>query len=125
LLVAGGIGITPFSSQLAHAAAAGHERDVVVVYAVRDTADLAYAEVLEGSGAKVVLVAPEAPDVLPRNWHYAGPGRITRELLQATVPDVATRKAFVSGSPALVEDVRRMLAKLGSKRVVTDYFSGY
>jgi glycine betaine catabolism B len=125
LLVAGGIGITPFSSQLAHAASSGSTRDVVVVYAVRETADVAYAEVLEGSGAKVVLVAPEAPDVLPLNWHYAGSGRITRDLLAASVPDIATRTAFVSGSPALVEDVRRMLTKLGSKRVVTDYFSGY
>lgn len=125
LLVAGGIGITPFSSQLAHATASGAERDIVVVYAVSDAVELAYADVLEASGAQVVLVAPNAPDMLPSNWRYAGPGRITRELLQASVPDLARRRAFVSGPPALVENVRRMLAGLGSTRVVSDYFSGY
>lgn len=125
LLVAGGIGITPFTSQLAHAAASGHDRDVVVVYAVSDPADLAYADVLKGAGVTVVLVAPAAPELLPPNWVYAGPGRITRDLLATSVPDLAHRRAFVSGPPALVDNVRRMLGGLGSKRVVTDYFSGY
>jgi len=125
LLVAGGIGITPFSSQLAEATARGHERDVVVLYSVSDAAELAYADVLTSSGVRVVLLSPSAPAGLPGNWSWAGNGRIDRELVQAEVPDAASRRAFVSGPPGLVGDVRGTLRALGSKRVTADYFSGY
>jgi ferredoxin-NADP reductase len=120
LLVAGGIGITPFASQLADDAG----RDVTVVYA-SGSRELPYADVLERSGARVVLVAPERPDVLPSGWTYAGPDRISRELLERHVPDAASRRAFVSGPPSLVSDVARMLRSLGARRVTTDYFTGY
>jgi glycine betaine catabolism B len=125
LLVAGGIGITPFASQLAHATSHGHTRDVVVAYAVSDPAEIAYADLLTKSGVRVVLLSPTPPATLPENWKYVGGGRITRELLLDNVPDVASRRAFVSGPPALVNDVRGTLRSLGSKRVTTDYFSGY
>jgi len=122
LLVAGGIGITPFASQLTDATAAS--RDTVLVYAVSHAAELAYADVLVESGARVIVVAP-TPDGLPAGVEYAGPGRISRELLAASVPDIATRRAYVSGPPGLVSDVRSMVRSLGAKRVHSDYFSGY
>jgi glycine betaine catabolism B len=125
LLVAGGIGITPFASQLAHATVHGHTRDVIVAYAVSDPAEIAYADLLEKSGVRVILLSPAPPVTLPENWKYVGGGRITRELLLENIPDVASRRAFVSGPPALVNDVRGTLRSLGSKRVTTDYFSGY
>lgn len=125
LLVAGGIGITPFCSQIAHANAQDEDRDIVVVYAVSDPAELAYAGLLERSGVRVVLVAPERPATLPSGWEYAGAGRISRELLAASVPDLGERRAFVSGPPALVTSVRSTLRSLGSRRITSDYFSGY
>jgi glycine betaine catabolism B len=124
LLVAGGIGITPFASQLAHDRASGIERDVVVAYAVSDPAELAYSSLLAGSGARVIITAPAKPAKLPKGWVYAGP-RLTREVLAEQVPDLASRRAFVSGPPALVNALRVTLRQLGSRRVTTDYFSGY
>jgi ferredoxin-NADP reductase len=125
VLLAGGIGITPFASQLAHDHEQGHDRDVVVVYAVRDNAELGYADLLERSRVPVVLVSPSRPDQLPENWVWAGAGRITPELLRSTVPDLASRRAFVSGPPGMVADLRAALKKIGVKRVTADYFSGY
>lgn len=125
VLVAGGIGITPFASQLAHDRALGVERDVVVVYAVRDTAELGYADLLEASGARVVLVSPEPPARLPENWTWSGGGRLTGDLLRGAVPDVSRRRAFVSGPPGLVADLRAVLKGLGVSRITADYFSGY
>ncbi|MCU1425194.1 MAG: hypothetical protein JWM51_1485 [Microbacteriaceae bacterium] len=124
LLVAGGIGITPFASQLAHLAASGEPRDVVVVYAVRDTAELGYAELLESSGARVVLVSRERPAALPANWEWAGI-RLTGDLLREAVPDLARRRAYVSGSPGFVSDIRNALKRSGVRRILTDSFSGY
>jgi len=125
LLVAGGIGITPFTSQLENARLNGHARDVVVVYSVSDAAELAYADVLESSGVRVVLLSPNRPERLPSGWTWAGNGRVTRELIATEIPDAASRRAFVSGSPALVNSVRGILRSAGTKRVTADYFSGY
>jgi glycine betaine catabolism B len=124
LLVAGGIGITPFASQLAHATERGEKRDVVVVYATSTAGELPYRELLETSGARVVLYGPE-PASLPAGWQYGGEGRVTGERLAQAVPDAATRRAYVSGPPALVNDLRRALRSQGARRVHADYFSGY
>lgn len=123
LLIAGGIGITPFASQLAHHAS--DNRDVTVLYATSAAGDLPYRELLEGSGARVVLFAPEAPASLPAGWTYAGAGRITGERISEHVRDAASRRAFVSGPPAFVSELRGALRSLGVKRVHTDAFSGY
>jgi ferredoxin-NADP reductase len=125
VLVAGGIGITPFASQLAHDHESGNDRDVVVVYAVRDNDELGYADLLEKSRVPVVLVSPSLPADLPQNWTWAGNGRITPDLLRSTVPDLARRQAFVSGPPGLVADMRAALTGIGVKKVKADYFSGY
>ena len=124
LLVAGGIGITPFASQVAHDHVNGVNRDVVVAYAVSDPAELAYSDLLKKSGARVIITAPTKPARLPKGWIYAGT-RLTSEVIEQYVPDVATRRAYISGPPSLVNALRVTLRKLGSRRITTDYFSGY
>lgn len=123
LLIAGGIGITPMLSQLAHHSSTGQRRDAIVLYRVSSLQELAYTDELAGEG--VLLVAPEAPRELPANWRWVGAGPITSELLAREVPDAAARAAFVSGSPAFVSEARAALRRLGAKRVATDYFTGY
>jgi glycine betaine catabolism B len=125
LLVAGGIGITPFASQLAHATSIGEKRDVVVVYQNSSTGELPYSELLQKSGAKVVLFSPTAPSPLPAGWTYAGEGRVTGERLREFVADAATRRAFISGPPALVASLKAALRADGVRRIHSDYFSGY
>jgi ferredoxin-NADP reductase len=116
LLVAGGIGVTPFVSQLRHHGG----DDAVLVYAVAHPRELAYIEELAQTAARVVVVAPEPPAALPAGWEHVAAPLLTREVLAHSVPDAATRQAFVSGPPAMVNAVRRLLP-----RARTDYFSGY
>ena len=125
LLVAGGIGITPFASQLAHATAAGEKRDVVVVYSTSTPGTPPYADLLAASSARVVLFSPTAPSPLPTGWVYGGEGRVTPERVAELVPDAAGRRAYISGPPALVATLRASLRGQGVKRVHADYFSGY
>lgn len=125
LLVAGGIGITPFASQLAHATAAGEKRDVIVVYSTSTQGTPPYADLLAQSGARVVLFSPTAPSPLPTNWVYGGEGRVTPDRIAELVPDAAGRRAYISGPPALVATLRASLRGQGVKRVHADYFSGY
>lgn len=126
LLVAGGIGVTPFASQLAALAAAGEQRDVVLVYSVADHADLAYAGPAAAAGARVLVLSPDAAGSgLPAGWIHLGERRLTAEVLAESVPDLAERDAYVSGPPAMVDGTRALLRSAGARRVRTDAFSGY
>jgi ferredoxin-NADP reductase len=125
LLVAGGIGVTPYIAHLQQLAARGEERDVVLVYAAASGDDLAYADQLDAPGLRVLLVAPSAPAVLPDGWEYLGAGPVTAELLAASIPDVRHRHAYVSGPPGLVTDLKPALRRAGLRRVHSDYFTGY
>ncbi|NQX26976.1 RnfABCDGE type electron transport complex subunit D [Microbacteriaceae bacterium VKM Ac-2854] len=124
LLVAGGIGITPFASQIAQLRATGHRRDIVLVYAVSDPAEIAYRELLEYAGVRVVLACRGETGPLPEGWSRID-GRITAETLREAVPDAAGRRGYISGSPAMVAALRPVLRAVGVKRVHTDAFSGY
>ena len=120
LLVAGGIGITPFLSQLR----AGRARDVVLVYGVPDGDDVPYRDELVATGVRVVLVSPRRPADLPEHWTHVASPFVTGAVVDETVPDAASRRAYVSGSPAMVNalrtDLRRRCASLR-----TDAFTGY
>lgn len=118
LLVAGGIGITPFLSQLRHHT----DRDAVLVYGVASPAEVPFAEEL--AGVQVVLVAPSRPDSLPQRWRFVAAPFLSAELIAGAVPDLANRRAYVSGPPAMVNAVRPGLAKRCAG-LCTDYFTGY
>jgi len=118
VLVAGGIGVTPFLSQLA----AEPARDAVLVYGVPAGDQVPFGHAL--GGARVVLVSPTAPPGLPEGWTWIESDMLTAELIDAAVPDLGSRHAFVSGPPAMVNAVRSGLRRR-AKRVHTDYFAGY
>ena len=125
LLVAGGIGITPFVSQLEHLETTGAQRDVVIVYASSSPDEIAYAERIASGGHRVLLVSPTEPADLPSTWTWLGAGPLTGDLLLKSVADAAQRDAFVSGAPALVTSMKQALRRAGVRHVKSDYFSGY
>ncbi|MET0822700.1 MAG: hypothetical protein ABWY58_17200 [Aeromicrobium sp.] len=118
LLVAGGIGITPFLSQLRHEGS----RDAVLVYGAASADEVPFVEEL--SGVRVVLVCPGRPTDLPESWTHVEAPYLSDEIIAEAVPDLAARRAYVSGPPAMVNAVRPGLRKR-AKSVRTDYFSGY
>ena len=124
LLVAGGIGITPFASQIQDLGP-DHGRDIVVIYAVQDAADVSYRAVLEAAGVPVVLVSRNAIGDLPDRWRSVPTGHVDTDLLAGYVPDIAGREVHVSGPPAMVEAVAAAARGLGARAVRTDFFSGY
>ncbi|MGN6503393.1 MAG: FAD-dependent oxidoreductase [Pseudolysinimonas sp.] len=123
LLVAGGIGITPYVSQLQ--ALAGSGRDVALVYAISTPDDLAYASLLASTECTVTVVSAEKPATLPTGWAWVPSARLDAEQLLAAVPDVRERHAYLSGSPAMVGALRRALRRAGVRYIHTDVFVGY
>jgi len=124
LMIAGGIGITPFVSHLAECTDPAAPRDVVLVYSVADPNEIPYRAELSASGIRVMLVTSGQPHQAPDGWEVVT-GRLTRQLLQDRVPDITGRHAYVSGPPAMVNDVSAALRGLKAKKIKTDAFVGY
>jgi ferredoxin-NADP reductase len=121
LLIAAGIGITPFLSHLASDAAA---RDTVVLYLAQGRDELAACEQLEASGAKVIARLADG-STPPDFMHDAGTSRIDARRLKELVPDIGDREVYVSGSPASVDSLRAAARGAGARRVHIDSFAGY
>ena len=130
LLIAAGIGITPYMAQLAGSpsgasgGAATGGRDVVLLYLAKNPAELAYAEELQRSGARVVARLADG-SVPPAFMKDAGVKRIDASALKELVPDIAGREVYVSGSPASVRSLRAAARGAGARRVHVDSFAGY
>jgi glycine betaine catabolism B len=125
LLVASGIGITPYMSHLTELAQTNQKRDVVLVYSASSAEELAYADRLKELDVRVLVVAPTEPNPLPHNWNYLGRGPVTAELITERVPDARNRATYISGPPSLVHTLRPALRKARVHSIRTDYFSGY
>ncbi len=125
LLIAAGIGITPFLAQLA--AGSARDRDVLLLYLARNASELAYAEELERSGARVVarLADGSVPPSFMQDAGAAGQARLDGAALKELVPDIAGREVYVSGSPASVRSLRAAARRAGARRIHVDSFAGY
>lgn len=123
LMVAAGIGITPFASQLRHQRLAGQDRDVVLVYVASDASELAFRAELEASGIPVIVFTRNEPSDLPRHWMWARGVRLDADGLLRVVPDIAARHAYISGPPGLIAELAPALEK--ARSITTDAFSGY
>ncbi|MDT0167568.1 oxidoreductase [Pseudarthrobacter sp. BRE9] len=132
LLIAAGIGITPFVSHLSSGGL--RDRDAILLLLARSADEVAYAEELRDSGIRVLVWVADGsrpPSGLASAAANPGPGdrlvgnRLDGETLAALVPDIAAREVYVSGSPASVASLRRAAKSAGARRVRTDSFSGY
>ncbi|ELT42739.1 ferredoxin--NADP reductase [Arthrobacter nitrophenolicus] len=124
LLIAAGIGITPF---LSHLGSGGlRERDAVLLLLARSADEIAYADELRAAGIRVLVrLADGSNPPVDFGAVPAGASRLDHEGLKALVPDIHSREVYVSGSPASVAALRRAARKAGARRVHVDSFSGY
>ncbi|MDQ0677850.1 ferredoxin-NADP reductase/Na+-translocating ferredoxin:NAD+ oxidoreductase RnfD subunit [Arthrobacter pascens] len=132
LLIAAGIGITPYLAHLASGAT--QERDTVLLLLARNAEEIGYAEELRTSGARILarLADGSEPPSFITNAGTASPDgspassvRLDGASLKALVPDIGEREVYVSGSPASVASLRRAARKAGARRVHVDSFAGY
>jgi ferredoxin-NADP reductase len=123
LMVAAGIGVTPFVSQLTHLRRAEEDRDVVLVYVASSSAELAFREELAASGVPVIVFTRDRPADLPSHWLWAQGVRLDADGLLQVVPDIAMRHAYISGPPGLIADLAPALER--ARSITTDAFSGY
>lgn len=124
LLVAGGIGVTPYVSQLRSLIQNQEQRDITLIYAVATTDEIAYADVLQQSGAQIVVVSSNIKQRMP-DWSYVELPQLDIGVIREHVPDVRERIVYISGPPGMVNGLKRTFKQAHAKRIKTDFFSGY
>ena len=128
LLIAGGIGITPFVSMIQDMIDTNTRRDVKLLYVERTQSGFSFTEILEqartlGLGVGYLIDSKS----IPEDW-IGLRGGVTTELLKQVLGDNADDYvAYVSGSPKMVKSTKRnlKLAGIPRKQIKTDMFTGY
>lgn len=125
LLIGGGVGITPLMSVLRFLTDRSWPGDIYLLYGCRTQHDIIFREELEylqrrHSNLRVVITLSR-----PEGTEWKGPtGRLSKELISQSVPDLESRYVHICGPMPMMEGVKQMLAELGvpRERVKTEAF---
>lgn len=120
VMVAVGVGITPFVAQLKD----GVHPDSILIALVRPGEALPFVRELQASGVRGFAISRDGHTEVGERWQVHG-GALDRDFLDAHVPDLADRSVYLAGAPSSVLPLRRLLRGAGARRVVVDEFSGY
>ena len=130
VLIAGGIGITPFRSILVHAARARLPHRLFLFYANRRPEDAAFLDelqTLQRDNARYTFIGTmTAMEQSHRTWR-GETGHITPGMLGKFVAEDARPIYYVAGPPAMVSGMQVMLSSAGvtSNDIRTEKFAGY
>ena len=114
VLISAGVGVTPMVSITRYLTEQSWAGDIFFIYTCRTPADFILGDeiaALQRLNPKlhvaVTISKPEGTD-------WKGPrGRITKELLTQTIPDLASRRIHLCGPPSMMDSTKAMLMELG------------
>lgn len=129
LWIAGGIGVTPFISQMQYLLDSNDlERNIVLLHGLRQLDEDPCKGLVETCCAKMsnfrrVIVLSEQP---PKDWS-GETGYIDQALITRNVSDYLERQCYVSGPEPMVDAMKDMLVEMGlpESQIHQDWFPGY
>jgi len=122
IFVAGGIGITPVHSMIKFLHDRSQQRDIRLLYIVRDSQELLFSDLFRAYGLQMtpIVTAPR------QSWEES---LQNIDVQQLTTQAQATPNSllYLSGPEQLVEYLNAELQKNGvpGRRLITDFFHGY
>lgn len=128
ILLAGGIGVTPFRSMIKYLLDTRQRRPITLFYAAKTVDEIVYRDVFDRAekelGIKAVYTVTGNGN-LPSNW-TGKVGRISPELIRSVSPDYRNCIYYISGPRGMVDSFKDTLHRLGinNMQVKTDYFAG-
>lgn len=130
VLLAGGIGITPFRSMLVEATLNKLPHRLILMYSNRRPEDAAFLDELQSLQQRnqhytcmsTMTSPPEGNEI----WK-GETGRIDQGMLKKYVKDMETAVYYVVGPPAMVKGLRKMLEAVGISKlnIRSEEFVGY
>ncbi|MCI4342178.1 MAG: FAD-dependent oxidoreductase [Thermoplasmata archaeon] len=131
VLIAGGIGVTPFRSMLKFAVDTRLEKPLVLIYSSKTPEAIVFRPELEEfarrNHAIRVLHTVTRPEEAREPW-TGRTGRIDAELIREGMRGVRHPLVYVAGPPGFVKETRRLLDEevhLSQEDIRTDEFEGY
>ncbi len=122
--VAGGIGITPFLSQIQFMKDTKSARKVTLFYCNNTLPEVAYLDTLGKAASEIALknVQVLAKETIP--GHESG--FLTREIIERHLTDYKTVAWYLSGPPGMVNAYKKMLLEMNvpRKNIKQDFFPG-
>ena len=130
VLIAGGIGITPFMSMLRHAANSASQQRLVLLYSNRrpeDSAFLSELQRMEGEHRNFRLVATMTGMAASRLPWMGETGQVDEALLKRIADGLPDPIYYVAGPPAMVAGLRDALERAGVAvdDIRSEEFHGY
>ena len=123
--IAGGIGVTPFRSQVRYLIDHKEKRSITLLYANKTPDDLAYKALFDEAGREIgmrtsYVFTDSSPDRL-------SPGKLDGQTIAREIPDYRERLFYVSGPQGMVSGVQKTLRSMGvpGRNIKTDYFPGF
>jgi ferredoxin-NADP reductase len=130
VLLAGGIGITPFRSLIWNAAESLSSRRINLFYSVRVPDEAVFLEELremEQHNTRYKLICTVTqPEKVKLPWR-GETGRISIQMLSKWIPDLSVPIYFIAGPPGMVTGMRQILIGSGiaEEDIRAEEFSGY
>lgn len=128
VIIAAGIGITPFKSMLQEAVATSRPLHVDLFYSNKTLASSAFHNLFLEISENTELDLNYVPSLTAKENSWQGDtGRVNMELLQQKVPDYRKKEFLFCGPPEMVNDTKAMLLNDGisEEKVHFEAFWGY
>lgn len=128
VLIAGGIGITPYRSMVKDIIDTEQKRDIVLLYSSKTSDEIVYTDVFNqaiNNGVKPVYAFTDTTNI-PADWH-GEIGAIDQAMIVREVPDYLDRHFYLSGPHGMVAAFEKLLQQMNVPRshIKTDYFPGF
>jgi ferredoxin-NADP reductase len=130
VLLAGGIGITPFRSIVLNASTSKHAHRLLLLYSNRRPEDAVFLGELEGVGAKnknFTLIATMTNMAKSKLKWSGRTGIFDKQMLSESVPDLKNSICYLAGPPTMVSAIGGVLIEAGVPKdsIRSDPFDGY
>ena len=114
VLISAGVGITPMVSISRYLTERSWPGDIFFIYTCRTPADFIFADEVAALQHRNPKLQVAVTSTKAEGTDWKGPrGRMTKELLTQTVPNLAARRIHVCGPAAMMEATKAILTALG------------
>ena len=128
VLIAGGVGVTPFRSMIKYLLDTRQRRPITLLYANKSVDDILYKDIFDRAehelGIRTIYTVTDT-DNLPASW-TGQTGRITPKMIKSLVPDYRRCIFYISGPKGMVDLFKESLGsmRIRNSQIKTDFFSG-